>query len=346
MEHNHKVTAPAVVVRFIKRKWRLPLRITGAGTALVLVLGFAPFGHKTDARNPMAGKDETVSGVVESLSARGVGSAFDGIVEKVAVRPGQKIHRGDPLFRMDTTALKAELEAAQREQHDAALAVREAVQKRDEELSALRQQIADAALPARQVIPQDAMPISYDADSGAEQVVTVTPSASDVQYRLAGLRAQVQERMAAWEPYVKDAAGRYETSVREVERLKGLLANAERRSPMDGVVTAVNAGAGRTVAAGSTVVRVDNPSGYRVVTLVDQYGRERLKPGATLPLQRPDGTGNSQCEKIVSGWDSDLFHYWVWLKPGAPTRLQPGQTVTVTIPAPKSAKPAAVMASR
>jgi multidrug resistance efflux pump len=110
-----------------------------------------------------------------------------------------------------------------------------------------------------------------------------------------------------------------------------MINGADRRSPIEGIVVRVDARPGQWLGRGSTGVRVDDPKGFRVVALVDEKTRAALAPGKPLPLNGPQGPTAGQVDKIVPGWDKELFYHWVWVKPVNPTGYWPGQQVQVTL---------------
>lgn len=349
MEHKHQVTPVGLIIRFVRRRWRVPLEITGGVILLLVLAGLAaarPGGRSTRASvaAPPMGPVQT-QGVVESLFAKSVGPVFEGTLQTVAVQPGQRVKRGQLLFKMDTAPIQASLAGAQAQAVAAAQSLRSARQERAADLREYRQLVS--ALGAelkreRERAAQVQMPPMQPAAEGELAPVAPAPlyampvdpgRLQELEARLATARQQLAQRAAQWEPMISESIRECSAANAEVARLRDLLAGAERRSPMEGVVTAVNASAGQTVQAGEPLVRVDRPSGYRVVTLVDQQVREVVQPGVTLAVETPAGTTAAQLEKIADGEDRLLFQYYLWLKPRRPEALQPGEKVEVAIPA-------------
>ena len=86
------------------------------------------------------------AGIVEPASQNVViGVSDPGLVTNVYVTPGQKVKKGDPLFRMDTRSLEADLKTAQAqaEQVQAALDLVVAYRRKEEE-PGLRAKVAEA----------------------------------------------------------------------------------------------------------------------------------------------------------------------------------------------------------
>jgi HlyD family secretion protein len=336
MEHTERDHVKALVARFVRRRWGVPLQIFAASTAAVFVLGAALL-QEDDAPEPAPAPVET-RGVVESLYRRPVGSRFDGTVASVAVRDGQAVKKGQLLFRMDTTWVRGALAAARTERSAAAAALRELKAQRNaetaaiaREISALKGQLAASPAPPPAAEGEqwtddpDWQPAAY-----AEE--TTAPAPEEIAAQLETLSGQLRERAAAWAPVLRTASQRMSAAGADVARYSAMLKQAERRSPITGIVTAVNAQPGTNVGAGQPVVQVDNPDGFRVVALLDKKAVSRVKKGSRLPLEGADSPTEGRVEKIVAGWDKDLFRYWVWVKPEEKD-VQPGETLEVVIPA-------------
>jgi multidrug efflux pump subunit AcrA (membrane-fusion protein) len=350
MEHIHRITPFGVAARAIRRRMRLPLKITGAVIGItvlaMLIVGFRPFDALRSRHERGTSADQVmVKGTVESMVLQSVGSPFSGTVAAMAVREGQKVNRGDLLFRMDTRPLQQELATA-RENRTAAWQGRKQIRsERDADLARLKGEIAGltAAVERERGLAQapqqpQVAPVS-DEDGYAENGESAAPAATydparlqDLETRLQGAREELDQRAAYWDTASQEAWKSCVEADRQVRQLAGQLAGAERRSPMAGVVTGIYASQGQAVPDHQPVVRVDDPAGYRVVTLVDEGTREPLKAGAVLPVYRPGAANAGKLEKIVQGWDKEVSNFWLWLKPEQPARLQPGQNVEVGIP--------------
>src|SRR6185295_4539362 len=105
------------------------------------------------------------------------------------------------------------------------------------------------------------------------------PPVEDLQSRLDAARTEYAQRERAWRPTMRASSERVVAADREIGRLTALISQAERRSPIEGVVTAVYANEGAAVEASQPVLRIDRPEGYRIVTMVDRNVRRGLAPG-------------------------------------------------------------------
>lgn len=345
MERIRDYGTLAVLGRFMRRRWRTPAKIAGVSAGVLALSGFSFFVPR-----PKVNRDLTFvkapgaasSGVVESLRQKGVGSPFEGVLKRVAVSPGASVKKGDVLFTMDTTGYEMELQRARAGSQGARQALEAAYTQRRADLQQHESEVAAARAAlrsARQVPVAEAQPAAEEYTLVGDQLApiaapqVVTPDTSAEEARLSAALQQLEQRKRDWEPTLQVARESVAAADREVSRLKQIIAGGVRRSPLSGVVTALYGKPGEYVTANRPLVRVDDPKSYRVVTIVDQKVRERLKPGMSLKLASADGGAAGKLEKIESGWDRDVFHYYLWVKPASTKTLQPGEAVSVQLPA-------------
>lgn len=349
MEHTQGNMTLAVLARFIRRYWRMPAKVAGLAAGVVVLLLALPFLPRPEVKVEAANvsKPAESGATVESLFAKGIGAPFTGAVAAVSVKPGQLVKKNDLLFRMDANSLAPQLTGAQEEVAEARNGVQLTLTMRHQEIDPILLEISEtksliAKEQAAATAPQAPLNWSEDTGNGTYAVVDETqpmseaPAADparlqDLHARLAAAEARLAERQQAWAPALAEAQQRVASANHEVQRIRNLIATAARRSPIDGVVTRIAVEQGQWADAGTTVVRVDNPQGYRVVTRVDQKIRDNVKIGAALPVSVPGGAVPGKLEKIVPGEDKELGTYWLWMRPTRPEKLQPGQQVNVTL---------------
>lgn len=348
MEHRHKYGAAAVLVRFLRRRWKRPAQAAGL---VVGVLGLtasaylqpaAPKSRRAKPPIPL-----TEAGIVQSMRSKGVGSPLEAQLREMAVRPGQAVKKGQLLFRLDTTAYQTALRSARARADAARELLREAWVSRNRDLrtyeaeaAAARRELARVKAAAAPVVRQ-AEEWTLMGDGGTVRLVPVEEryfepvDTTALEARLRQAQRQLEERRSAWGLTIRAANEAVAQEEREVKRLASLVAAGTRRSPMSGVVTAVYADAGQWIKPNVPVLRIDDPAGYRVVTRVDQELRKRLAPGT--PLKLADGARRGKVERIESGEDRELFTYYVWIKPADARGLQPGARIPVKLPAGRMA---------
>jgi multidrug resistance efflux pump len=348
------------MARYLKRRWKRPAAVLAAGLGTLLLAGFGPFHARRGTSPSASATGYRVQGEVESLWSRGVGAAFDGRIAAMAVQEGQAVRKGDLLFRMDTAGVQSELGAARAEKPVAEASLKETRREARSDLSGLEKNVAglerrlaaeraralaavqqasgpdeaadvDTALAVDEDVQDDQAPDAQAADQPAPAVDSERIRAMEAQ--VAEARRPLEERRRSWAPNIRTAEARVAHAEHEIARFQNMLQNADRRSPIDGVVTALYTRAGLTVPGGRALMRLDNPAGYRIVTLVDQDVRDRVEPGTPVRVARRQGAWSGKLEKIVAGEDRQLFHYWLWVKPDATAGLMPGQKVDLEVSA-------------
>src|SRR5438093_1117142 len=117
---EHRATTRAIVARYLRRRWRRPAQAVAAVVIALLMIGFGPFRIRASDEREAGPGEVRVRGEVESLDSKGVGSLFDGRLLALDVRDGARVHRGQVLFRMDTSSLESARAAARAAQSSAA----------------------------------------------------------------------------------------------------------------------------------------------------------------------------------------------------------------------------------
>ena len=296
-------------------------------------LGFAPPNERAA---PAVDRPQVVAGMVVSQVAKGIGSPFPAPVQEIHVREGQKVSRGQLLFRMDTRQLERERQSAQWQAAEAARKVRVMRAQRAAELRRLRTQERGIQAALSRALAE-----LREQEAAEESDPTALLAEFDgfLEWRVEELRESLEQARAGyraaqrtWHSAIASELRRERDARAEAARLDGLIRQAKRYSPIAGVVTAVRAHEGAPVAARVPVVRVDDPSEYRVVTLVGPKVAAGVEPGAALPIRLSSGQATGTVEKLRAGWGRELFSTWVWLKPEETRHLRPDQTVQLVVP--------------
>jgi len=342
MEHHGMHYTGEVLTRLVRRRWRHPLEIAGAVGLALTVFGLTAFHPSATIH-----ADDTppgpvqAQGVVRSGVTKGIGAAFPGALLELSVQPGQQVRKGELLFSMDTSVLEAQLAAAAELQKVAWMNLQQARANRSADLSGWVQQeqalVSELGRARREAHSwsQEPRGLTYGPDGAVYMEVAPFDDArlAELEAQLHAVRQQLAAVKQSWAPTMQQAEAEHHRAALELKQTRSLLAAAIRRSPIDGVVTGVYAHQGAYLQPGQTIVRVDDPSSYRVVALVNRKVREQLRQGSPVPLEAPSGKLAGTLERIESGWDEHLFEYFVWVKPADPTVLKPDDAVRVTLPA-------------
>ncbi|MBN9120159.1 MAG: efflux RND transporter periplasmic adaptor subunit [Planctomycetes bacterium] len=245
--------------RTVALKYVLPLIALGM---LIFSVAHALSVQRPEPRTPppvsppQSPFGDTVAGagmVEPSTEASGtgniaVGSQLAGTVTRVAVRVGQEVRAGDPLFELDARLTEAELKV-----REATVAVTEA-----------QVRVAEANLKAALDTYERAKQTRAGGASSEQDYVTAEQAHESGRAQLAQARANVQQ-----------ARAQVAQSLTQLQILK-------IRAPVDGTVIQVNVRPGEYVAtvAGQSLVLMGNLRPLHVRVNVDEEDLPRLKLAA------------------------------------------------------------------
>jgi multidrug resistance efflux pump len=238
------------------------------------------------------------AGVVEPQSENiSIGSPLPGIVAEVPVVVGQRVAKGDLLFRMDDRQLRSELASRQ-----AALAIAQA------ELTRLQNEPRPEQVAVDTAQVEEAEAVAIEAKLQLERVTqlratnSVTPAEMDAAQRTAAVaEAQLARTRAeldllnagAW--YLDEAVAQQqvEQARAEVQRIQTELDRLEVRAPRDGEVLQVNVRPGEYAGTppGATLMILGSTEHLHVRVDIDEQdiGRYRVGiPGVAMPRGFPD----------------------------------------------------------
>jgi multidrug resistance efflux pump len=252
------------------------------------------------AQPPSAPYEDALAGagVVEPQSENiSIGAAMPGIVAEVPVEVGQKVAKGDLLFRMDDRQLRGELGVKQ-----AMLAVAEA------EVVRLQSQPRAEQVTVDEAQLEEAAAVETEAKRQLERVLQLAPSGAatqadvDAARRAAGVAAaQVAHARAAleltkagaWQYDIMIGRQQFEQARAEVERIKTELSRLEVRAPRDGEVLQVNVRPGEFAGTppDRTLLMLGSTDSLHVRVDIDEQDIGRYRrgiPGVAMPRGFPD----------------------------------------------------------
>jgi HlyD family secretion protein len=235
------------------------------------------------------GKTVAGAGLIEAQTENiQVGSPLPGVVAEVFVKPGQRVSRGDPLFRLDDRELRAELQMRQAEllSAEAQLARLEQLPRPEEvRLKEARVRELQAVL-AEQRTQLELAESSARARAGAvayEELVRRRQACEQARQQLAWAEADLALLLAgAWEP---DKAVARASVAQAQARLQQTQTNLERlvvQAPMDAQVLQVNVRPGEFVGAPpqQPLVVLGNIQKLHVRVDIDEHDIPRFVPGS------------------------------------------------------------------
>jgi multidrug resistance efflux pump len=230
------------------------------------------------------------AGIVEAQTENiAIGSALPGVVMEVYVpveKVGQRVQKGDPLFRVDDRALKAQLRA-----QEATLAAAEA------QLAKLEAMPRPEELPpseAKVKVAQANVNIQEDLASRARRLVSTRAMADeDANQRVLALETARQQlgqanadhallKAGAWKPDKDIAYAAVLQARAQIEQTRTELERSVVRAPVDGDVLQVNVRPGEYVGApaNQALVVLGSVHQLHVRVDIDEHDIPRFRPGA------------------------------------------------------------------
>ena len=285
----------------IKPKRRLPIGWLGlvagvAGIAFIASAGWLSPGQPSvpaaDVRFAEVERgafvlDVNVSGTLVPRDIRWLGSRTGGQVEQVHVEPGTFVSAGDAILVLsEPELLRARDEASWRVSVERANAAELDVRLAEEELEQ-RMRVAEA----------EAEHESSRLELEAERELAERQIVSRIRLRQSELETAKLERRVAMEAeratlWTKSRDARRDAQAARIRQLADLVADLERRveeltlrSPIDGVIDALETLPGETVRAGARIARVVSPEDLIARVRVPEYQAARLARGQDARLR-------------------------------------------------------------
>lgn len=228
------------------------------------------------------------AGIVEALNENvAVGTPVAGVVAEVMAKPGDKVKKGDPLFRLDDRDLQAELVVRQANLKAAAGRLeRLKSSPRPEDLPPAEAKLKEAQASLEDVRAQlrlyeaigDSRAISQDELIRRRNAVAVGEA------RVAQAQAQLDLLKAgAWKSDIDVAQAEVNAAAAQVKAAEIMLDRLIIRSPMDGQVLQAKIRAGEYASPSGTrdpLMLIGSIDEVAVRVDVDENDAWRIRPGA------------------------------------------------------------------
>jgi multidrug resistance efflux pump len=240
----------------------------------------------TPARTPF-GDSVAGAGLVEAQTENiSVGSHLPGVVTHVKVKVGDRVRKGDALFRLDDRALKAEWKM-RKANLDSAQAQLDKLRQmpRPEEVPSSEAKVAEAQANVADMEDQRARAeVLYSKGAmGNEDRIHRRQAAAAARAQLA--RAVADDRLlkaGAWDADLKVSAAAVEQARAQLEQTETDLSRLEVTALVDGTVLQVNVRPGEYVGAppGQALVVLGHTDQLHVRVDIDEHDIPRFRPGA------------------------------------------------------------------
>jgi multidrug resistance efflux pump len=280
--------------------------------------------------------------VVPVRAAELAAPATAGTVAEVLVEEGEQVVEGAPLVRFETTLAAADVAVAQAAVDAATGSLAQAqaaAAQAAEQLEAAEASVDGAQAGVRAADAQrDATPAGTTARRAANAEVDRARAALD------GARDQRDAARRGRDVALRAAdvaAAEVARAQAAFEQANAALAELTVTAPFGGVVASVDARVGETVAPGTIVARVMDPSGWRFETTdLDETAVGRIAPGASATVSLdafPDASIESRVASIAPFGEEAVgdILYTVVLEPTGelPDGLRWNMTASATIDA-------------
>jgi HlyD family secretion protein len=277
------------------------------------------------------------TGTVEAVTIS-PGSEAGGRIERLWVREGERVAAGQLLATLDTQELQARLREAQ-----TALEAARLKQSGTSEASFIPQrELAEAAVAQARVrvaqaerdwrdlrvlARRGAVP-RVDAENARVALEMARSQFREAEARVSQLDLQIRGERAQTAVGVQSAQGALDT-------LRARLALARITAPVAGVITAINARSGETLAPGAPLLRIARLDTMRIAVQLDEQYLARVHPGQTARLATdafPNDVFPGHVEKINAAVDPERGTIKVLVRPDEiPMFLRPEMTIDVNI---------------
>lgn len=249
------------------------------------------------------GRTVAGAGIAEAMTENiSIGSALPGVVLEVYVpveKVGQRVKKGDPLFKVDDRQLRAQFkyQEAALEAAEAQLAKLEA-QPRPEEIppSDAKVRVSEANLRMQQDLAERARRLVPSGAMAQEDIQQRNLMLEVARMQLAQSKAENQLLKAGtWEPDKRIARAQVEQARAQIEQTRTDIERTLVRAPVDGEVLQVNVRPGEYVGAppSQALVVLGNLRRLHVRVDIDEHDIPRFKPGAPA---RASLRGNPQIQ--------------------------------------------------
>lgn len=334
-----------------KKRGKKFKRIVGGVAAAVVVVGVvigvrmirakkaSPAGAVKQSTTTLTKMDLTdsisASGTIESKKTRSVTAQVNDVtVQKIYVKVGDEVKKGDKLVSFDSDSLSESLSEAQdslqdvqssaasevesaQEQYDTAVSDRnynnakaaKNLQKAVKARDTAKKAVETAKTKLKQVKKKAGAKNSQDvtkaqealtkAQEVYEQAKTAVETARDNKNDTA---RQNKSSVTQAQTALKNAQTNRKKNVKEAQKqvtsAQEAVAKCAVTAPMDGVVTSLNVSAGDTY-TGGTIVQLDDTSGYTITTSVDEYDISNVKKGQRVVILT-EATDEDELEGVVT----------------------------------------------
>src|SRR4051812_25056962 len=244
---------------------------------------------------------------------------------RIQHRAGDRLHAGDPILTLDTSATKLDLDKLNDAVAQKESALMQARLKAEEEnaaaRAALEQKQLDADILKLKAEENTRMHAEGLVSSQDELVAVTAKKKNDIE--IAQLRDALERMRRSTTAQIAAAQLDLRTAQRERDQSERQLNLAMARSDQDGVLTWVLPEVGATVRKGDVIARVADLSAYRVVATISDVHAAKLSAGMRAHVKIDDTTTiNGTISSIDPRIENGVAKFYVTLDQRAHPRLR------------------------
>ena len=302
------------------------------GVRMIRAKNASPAGAVKQSTTTLTKMDLTdsisASGTIESKKTRSVTAQVNDVtVQKIYVKVGDEVKKGDKLVSFDSDSLSESLSEAQdslqdvqssaasevesaQEQYDTAVSDRnynnakaaKNLQKAVKARDTAKKAVKTAKTKLKQVKKKAGAKNSQDVTTAQEALTKAKTAVETARDNKNDTARQNKSSVTQAQTALKNAQTNRKKNVKEAQKqvisAQEAVAKCAVTAPMDGVVTSLNVSAGDTY-TGGTIVQLDDTSGYTITTSVDEYDISNVKKGQRVVILT-EATDEDELEGVVT----------------------------------------------
>jgi HlyD family secretion protein len=300
----------AVSQHTIDRRRRLKL---ATGVILLGTLCAAAWGINRAVRPTIAASDIRIaevrrgaiantinaSGVVIPVHEELVSSPFQTQVAKVQAKLGQQVQAGELLLQLDDKAIRLALDGvkeqlAQQDNRVLGLTL-ELEQKRKQLVSSI--ELLELDLQSTEAKLQRFQTLRKSGAVSGEDMLTAELNVKRTKIQLRQQRELIEDSRRATASSIDGARLQQAILRKQLEQQQQLLAQASVRAPFAGMLTALMAEEGASVATGQLVAKVSELNNYRVEATLSDFHARSIETGQEVRVEQ---NGKQLAGKILT----------------------------------------------
>jgi HlyD family secretion protein len=300
----------AVSQHTIDRRRRLKL---ATGVILLGTLCAAAWGINRAVRPTIAASDIRIaevrrgaiantinaSGVVIPVHEELVSSPFQTHVAKVQAKLGQQVQAGELLLQLDDKAIRLALDGvkeqlAQQDNRVLGLTL-ELEQKRKQLVSSI--ELLELDLQSTEAKLQRFQTLRKSGAVSGEDMLTAELNVKRTEIQLRQQRELIEDVKRSTRSSIDGARLQQDILRKQLEQQQQLLAQASVRAPFAGMLTALMAEEGASVATGQLVAKVSELNNYRVEATLSDFHARSIETGQEVRVEQ---NGKQLAGKILT----------------------------------------------